>query len=386
MPKNPDFHRFFKDFKPDSTIFDNYDYLAPSHQPQNLINREKQIEKIWKELTYALIRNSIPQNFFLYGLPGTGKTCTIKYPLQKVIQWSEVQDLQCPILFYNNCAIYNTPFRILRELCRCLGTEIPRTGISTDDAFSRFLGAINRYKQLHLIIILDELDLFFKNKVAANEFFYKLIRFPSADKTSIQISLIGITNDLLLKDSFDSRIMSSLSPIEIYFPPYSALELQEILYQRANAFKPDVLDFGVIEFIAAYLAQKDGDARKLINILRTAGELADKAQDPKVLETHARLAIKKFAEVQKTEIIASLPIQSKKILQAIQNMQKKQSNSITGNVYNEYVRLCQDNHPILSLRHFNNHIKKLEKLNLINTERLYRGKRGNTRKISFYFS
>ena len=206
-------------------------------------------------------------------------------------------------------------------------------------------------------------------------------------KNLIKISIFGITNDIALKNSFDLRVKSSLTPKDIYFPPYSAIELQNILHQRRDAFNPDVLEFGVIEFIAASLAQTDGDARRAISVLRTAGELAEKARRDKVTKLDAKTSLGIFLEIEKKEIIESLPCQSKKVLSAIQNLQKKHFTSFTGNVYNEYSRLCQlSKYPILTFRQFNNHLKKLETLNLITTERIHRGKRGNTRKITSYFS
>ena len=387
MPNNPYFDKFFEDFKTDSKIFADYHYLTPEFQPEELIDRKDQIEKIWNDLLYALKKNTIPQNFFLYGLPGTGKTATIQCILQKCNKWSKTENRVAPLLFYNNCAMNHTPYQILREICAKLKINLPRTGISMEDAFSRFLKATNRSKQVQLIIILDELDILFGNKKKANDLLYKLIRYPSSEHPSFKIAIIGITNDLTLRDLFDSRIKSSLNPEELYFAPYTAIELQNILYQRVKAFKPNVLEYGVIELIAAHFARDAGDARRAIAVLRTAGEIADKDGSAKVSKKHTELALRKFLEIQSEKIIKSLSTQSKKILEAIQTAQEKYNSPITGIIYREYLILCErSKYPVLGKRQFNNHVKDLEKLNLINIEPVFRGKGGNSRKITFYFT
>ncbi len=390
MPKYPDFHEFFTDFKSDSKIFANYYYLTPEYNPQKLFGRETQLKKIWSEVKYALQRRIPLKNFFLYGFPGTGKTATINLIIKEIIQWAQQNNVLVPNICVNNCAIYNTPYRILRDICNHFKVYLPQSGISTEDAYTRILKIMERQKQSQFILILDELDFLFKNKKVANNFLYKLIRNPLSKQESSYISIIGITNEIKLIDLFDERVKSSFTPEKIYFPPYSALELQKILYTRAEkAFKPYVLASGTIELIAGHFAQLDGDCRKSLAILRIAGEIADKHQDSQVTERHVKIALKDYIKTQTRELIQSLPYQSKIILQSIRNLQrKKQPQSlITGNIYKEYMILCKKlNCHVLSMRHFSNHLKNLEKLDLINIEYLYRGKKGNTRKITFYFS
>src|SRR3989344_3719500 len=62
-----------------------------------------------------------------------------------------------------------------------------------------------------------------------------------------QIILVGISNDLRFLDMIDQRVRSSLSEEEIVFPPYNALQLQDILKKRAeDAFKEKLLSGWII--------------------------------------------------------------------------------------------------------------------------------------------
>jgi cell division control protein 6 len=388
MIENPNFSDFFKEFRQKSPIFSDYIHLTSELTLDELVDREEQISKIWTELVYTLEHNLSAKTFFLFGPPGTGKTETIKYILKKTIQWAKLPHAPKIAHFYNNCAIYNTPYSIMRELCRSLKIPIPQRGFSTEEAYTRFLEKLPSLQLNYLIIIFDEIDLLYSNKKAGNDLLYKISRSITSESNPLRILFFGITNNLLLVNALDSRVKSSLYPIiEILFPPYSAIELQKILYHRAKrALKPEILQYGAIEFIAAHFAQTGGDARQAITVLRLCGEMAEKSLQLNIQEAQARLAIKKYMELQNHEIIQSLDPCRKKILEAIQNLQSKKIPPLTGDLYNEYQRLClQSNYPLVGPRQFSNHLKHLEKLNLVNIEPVHRGIRGNSRKITSYF-
>jgi len=99
-------------------------------------------------------------------------------------------------------------------------------------------------------------------------------------------------------DELDPRVRSSLSEEEIIFPPYNALQIQDILKQRAEkAFKENAVEAGVIEKCAAYAAKEHGDARRALELLRIAGELAERNNFDKVGMRHIDEAEQKIDRV-----------------------------------------------------------------------------------------
>ena len=105
---------------------------------------------------------------------------------------------------------------------------------------------------------------------------YNLTRL-NAELSRAQISIVGISNNLTFLDELDPRVRSSLSEEEIVFPPYNALQLQDILSRRAkNTFKQGVVEEGVVAKCAAYAAREHGDARRALDLLRVAGELSER--------------------------------------------------------------------------------------------------------------
>ena len=192
MIENPNFSDFFKEFREKSPIFTDYIHLTSELTLDELVDREEQISKIWTELVYTLEHNLSGKTFFLFGPPGTGKTETIKYILKKTIQWAKLPHAPKIAHFYNNCAIYNTPYSIMRELCRSLKITIPQRGFSTEEAYTRFLEKLPSLQLNYLIIILDEIDLLYGNKKAGNDLLYKISRSITSESNPLRILFFGI--------------------------------------------------------------------------------------------------------------------------------------------------------------------------------------------------
>jgi cell division control protein 6 len=96
-------------------------------------------------------------------------------------------------------------------------------------------------------------------------------------------------------DHLDPRVKSSLGEEELVFPPYNALQLQDILKERAeSAFKEGTLQEGVIAKCAAYAAREHGDARRALDLLRVAGELAERESSKKITLEHIDAANQKI--------------------------------------------------------------------------------------------
>ena len=170
---------------------------------------------------------------------------------------------------YINCKlkkVADTEYRIFAELINKLGGEVPKTGLPTDEVYKKFIDMIEKNKEKLFIIILDEIDQAVKK--ISDDFLYNLMRLNS-ELGKTQISIIGISNDVKFLEMIDPRVKSSLSEEEIVFPPYNALQLQDILRKRAEeAFKSGVVSDGVIAKCAAYAAREHGDARRALDLLR----------------------------------------------------------------------------------------------------------------------
>ena len=300
---------YFEKFIDENLIFKNKKSLQTTYTPESILHRDHQINEVASILAPAL-KEEKPSNLFIYGKTGTGKTLTIKHITQNMFNIANQRNISMKTI-YLNCKmkrIADTEYRIIAQIIKELGEEVPYTGLPTDEVYNKFFRIIKKTNTKTMIILLDEIDQLIKK--AGDEVIYNLTRINS-ELPNIQISLVGISNNLLFTDNMDPRVRSSLSEEEIVFPPYNALQLQDILKKRSDeAFIDGVIENGVIAKCAAYSAREHGDARRALELLRVAGELAERAGISKVRIDHIDRAEEKIEKERILEIVKTQPKQS----------------------------------------------------------------------------
>jgi len=206
----------------------------------------------------------------------------------------------------------------------------------------------------------------------------------NTDLKNAKASIIGISNDLKFTELLDARVKSSLGEEEMIFPPYNAAQLQDILKQRAGlAFNKDVLDSSVVPLCAALAAQEHGDARRALDLLRVSGEIGERDGQKKIVEAHVRKAQNKIELDRVTEVIRTLPTQSKMVLMALLlNKEVGRETLTTGEVYDTYKTLSMKaNTSILTQRRITDLISELDMLGIINARVISYGRGGRTKEI-----
>ena len=416
-------------------IFENKEVLRPSYTPHELPHRNDQINRMATILVSAL-RGETPSNILIYGKTGTGKTASAKFVSQELESTSQKYDVPCEVE-YINCEVTDTQYRVLAQLANTFieenqaviadrldrferlrttasddatdassvlaGTEfddldelddriatletdaaemeeVPMTGWPTDRVYSTFFEAVDYHERV-VVIMLDEIDKLVEK--SGDDTLYNLSRMNSELDRS-RISIMGISNDLKFTDFLDPRVKSSLGEEEIVFPPYDANQLRDILQHRADtAFKPDALTDDVIPLCAAFAAQEHGDARRALDLFRTAGELAERSQAEVVAETHVRQAQDKIELDRVVEVVRTLPTQSKIVLFAVILLEKNGVHSInTGEVFNIYKRLCEEiDADVLTQRRVTDLISELDMLGIVNAVVVSKGRYGRTKEM-----
>jgi len=362
-------------------VFKDRNALSSHFAPETISHRENQINSLASILAPSL-RGGRPSNIFIYGMTGTGKTLISRY-VGGELEKTSYKGASLVKIIYVNCKmkkIADTEYRLLAELSRLLGQEVPVTGLPTERIYNTFFNALDS-KNWTVIIILDEIDSLVEK--VGDDFLYNFTRI-NQDLKKAKVSIIGITNDLNFIDVLDPRVKSSLSEEEILFPPYNAMELQEILKQRVSlGFYPNVLSDEVIPKCAALAAQEHGDARRALDLLRVAGEIAERQNETKITEKHVDMALEKIDYDRIIEFVKSLPKQTKLVLWAIIILDENgQEETQTGDVYSVYEGKCKDNglHP-LTQRRISDLLSELDMMGVINAKIISLGRYGRTRQI-----
>jgi cell division control protein 6 len=385
---------FFDEFISSKPIFKDKSVLQSNYLPEKIQHREEYLRDIAKILAPAL-RKERPSNMFIYGKTGTGKSLCVNHVLNKMRNVSISREIPLQIITIN-CKlkkVADTEYRILLEILKELGKEMPSTGVSTNELYKELYILLDNEKKA-VILVLDEVDTLI-NK-AGDEILYNLTRINPELKQS-EMTIVGITNDLTIMDTVDARVKSSLSEEEIVFLPYNATQIQDILNDRAQrAFREGVLDEEVIPRSAAYTAREHGDARRALELLRFAGELAEREGSEKILPKHIDSADKKTERNRIIDIIKSQPKQFQLVNYAIIKTSFREKHNLvtnkkvtevepttTGEVYDYYNKLAKDlGITTLSLRRISDIIIELEVLGLINFKVVSKGRYGRTRFIT----
>ncbi len=373
-----DLQNIFTDFIKAKTLFVNRGVLTSSFTPENIPHREKQIAELGRALAPALV-GAKPSNVFIYGRCGTGKSLVSLYVAGELEKTAKNNSSKVKTV-YLNCkmkGVADTAYRLLAAIIKIFGREIPFTGLPLEKVYSAFFETIDSEQQT-VILLIDEIDALVEK--TGDEILYNLTRINSELKNA-KISIIGITNNLSFAEGLDPRVKSSLSEEEMIFPPYNAVQIKDILEQRAQkAFSLGALENGVIEKCAALAAQEHGDARRALDLLRVAGEIAERTGSQKITHEHVETAEEKIDTDKYLETIKIQPKQSQLVLYTILELG---GSAETGSILNKYQEMCAK-HGLkrLTTRRVSDLIAELDLFGIIEAKVVSKGRYGRTRSIS----
>jgi len=369
----------FDKFLSGTTIFANRDVLRHDYVPDALPHRDQHIHRLGAIVAPALTGSKI-SNIFVYGKTGTGKTAVAKFVLSHLER--RAADTRAPVrVSYINCRLAGTNYRVLAELCRTWSVNVPFTGLASGEVLDRFRDSVIGGKRSTLVV-LDEVDALVKRQ-GDDTLLYELTRINESLKGS-WVGIVGISNDLHFKEYLDPRVLSSLSEEELVFRPYVADELYDILLARArSAFLPNALLDSALRLCAALAAGEHGDARRALDLLRVAAELAERESAKSVTEDHVRSAQQKIEDDRVAEALKSLPLHSKMVLVATHlSSSRTQEGAITGDVYDVYKELCGTTKvESLTQRRVSGLINELDVMGILNARVVNLGRYGRTKKI-----
>jgi orc1/cdc6 family replication initiation protein len=243
--------------------------LQDDFVPRDVVHRHDEMSRLSTALN-PVVDGDKPQDTFLVGPTGAGKTCIARYSLDELQE--ELLDVDT---HYVDCWQHSKQFRALYKVLEGVGTtyDIHRS-TPTDEMLARLDDLDRPY-----IVVLDEVD-----QLEDKSLLRQLWGIP-------QLTMILIANDERdLYDPVDERLQSRLrTTVTIQFDSYTDAQLEAILQDRVKwGLDTDVITGARITDIAV---AADGDARDAIAILREAARTATHEAADEITGTHIEDAV-----------------------------------------------------------------------------------------------
>lgn len=278
--------------------------------PETLPCRDEEKEQVRKFITDSIRQSADGVHggsrcLYICGVPGTGKTATVREIVRDLSQQRAAGELPPFEAVEINAMSLPDPNLVYSELYRAItGSEgysplhaaqllekrFSDASITSGKAAKRGIdGPTAREKGKCVVLILDEMDVLVSRK---QKILYDVLEWPT--RKNARMAVIGISNTLDLPERMLPRLGSRLGVNRVTYPPYTSDQLKVILNMKLEQTKDVQYNSSAVVLCATKVGAVSGDVRRALEILRRAAEIVvaeGKKANNSVTATHVHMAI-----------------------------------------------------------------------------------------------
>ncbi|KAJ1992431.1 Origin recognition complex, subunit 1 [Dimargaris cristalligena] len=314
--------------------------LHVSAVPDSLPGREGEFQDILGHLETA-IRDKVGTCIYISGVPGTGKTATVREVIEHLANASKQKKGSKFKYVEINGMKLTEPAQSYSLLYHFLTGEKATHKHAADLLEKHFQNPNDNSEPC--VVLMDELDLLVTRK---QTIMYNFFEWPN--RANSRLIVIAIANTMDLPERvLSNKVSSRLGLTRINFQPYTHQQLFKIVESRLIGL--GAFDSDAIELCARKVSSVSGDARRALDICRRAIEVVEDNADQN-LEAPAQVTmniidrvVKEMTSSGNTLFVKHASTHQKLFLVALRNQLQKVGLPETSfhSVAHHHIQLCR---------------------------------------------
>jgi cell division control protein 6 len=298
----------------ENRLFASKAYLDNLAMPSSIIGRSDKIKDLLRFLL-GYKQGLVVPFISVYGRSGSGKSTIVRYVCE---------NLDCISYRFVN-------LRKARTVFGCANAIIGEFGVSNLKSAQGVNAAVERIGQSIesemlksgsklFVLVLDEFDVLFQDRRnEPSDFIYKLlVMVEQLRGKGLLVCIVAISNNVMSTYRVDDRVRSRIGQSEVFFGAYSKREVLEMLQERAGRALVSV-EPAVLKYCADQSSSEHGDARRAIDLLRVAAEIAGRKNE-KLGKLHVDRATEELQRGRAGTVLSSASRHLKLVCSALARM------------------------------------------------------------------
>jgi archaeal cell division control protein 6 len=379
-----DLKRISAEVEKENQLFANKKFLDNLTLSSQIIGREKRA----KELVRFLLgykQGLVVPFVSVYGRSGSGKSTLVKFICENL------DDVNISYAFVN--------LRKARTVFGCANlilTELGQPSLKSAQGINTAIEHISNAIEQHLsnnknntsvkdnntklfILVLDEFDVLLHDKRGKpSDFIYKLLVMEEKIREKgYLMCVVAISNNVMSDYEIDDRVRSRIGTSEVFFEPYTQQAVLAILKDRAAKAFSTPVDSDILQYCADQSSQQHGDARRAIDLLRVAAEIAGKKGE-RLSRLHIDAALVQLQRDRVSTTLSSASFHLKLAAVALARISylTQEGWHSTSTVYNQYRLILQEGIKPLTYRRIAELLTELENMGLVISHTSSKGRYG----------